>query len=233
MNKPDRVKILPAYSLAEAARLVGSKPSTLGAWFRGREYEAGGTKKKSHPVLPTQSEKGQPISFIDLIEAHVFQLIRKQYRIPMRKINAASDYLASIKGSLTFLAHQDFYLDSTNLILKIDTKMVSLSERGQLVDKDILESGLKQLSYGSDGYASEFYPRHGDVLQTSFVVSPTINFGRLCIARSGVGADIIAGRFIQGERISDIAADYGTTVDEIEEAIRWHERLRPSERIAA
>ena len=219
------MKTLPAYTLASAARLVGSKPSTLRTWFRGRNYKAGDEKKTSRPVLPTLSRSGDPISFIDLIEAHVFLLIRQRYHIPMRNIRAATEYLAQIKGSLAYLAHQDFYLDSSQLILKIENQLVSLSERGQLVDKDILESGLKQLSYGSDGYASEFYPRAGESEQKDFVVSPTINFGRICIARSGIGADIVAARFVDGEKISDIASDFGATADEIEEAIRWHERL--------
>lgn len=224
-SKPDSVKLLPAYPLAAAARLVGSKPSTLRAWFRGREYTVGGNKKKSAPVLPTLSQAGEPISFIDLVEAHVFLLIRQRYHIPMRNIKAATEYLAQIKGSLTFLAHKDFYLDSTHLILKLENRMISLSERGQLVDKDILESGLKQLSYGSDGYASEFFPRVGQLEQRDFVLSPMRNFGRLCIARSGISADVVAARFTKGEKIADIATDYAATVDEVEEAIRWHERL--------
>lgn len=186
---------------------------------------AGDVKKKSTPLLPTLSRSGEPISFIDLVEAHVFLLIRQHYRIPMRNIKAATEYLASIKGNLTLLAHKDFYLDSTQLLLKINNDLVSLSERGQLVDKDILESGLKQLNYGADGYASEFFPRAGAVEQKDFVLSPMLNFGRLCISRSGVGADIIAARFVMGEKIADIAADYDATADEIEGAIRWHDRL--------
>ena len=93
------------------------------------------------------------------------------------------------------------------------------------MDKDILESGLKQLSYGSDGYADEFFPRAGQLEQRSFVLSPMRNFGRLCIARSGISADVVAARFVKGEKIADIATDYAATVDEIEEAIRWHDRL--------
>ena len=224
-KKPDDVKTMPAYTMASAARLVGSKPSTLRTWFRGRDYKVRGETKTSRPVLPTLSRAGDPISFIDLIEAHVFLLIRQRYNIPMKNIRAAAEYLSKIKGSLTYLAHQDFYLESSHLILKIENKLISLSERGQLVDKEILESGLKQLSYGSDGYASEFYPRAGEAEQKEFLVSPTINFGRLCIASSGIGADVIADRFFNGEKFSDIAVDYGVTVDKIEEAIRWHERL--------
>jgi uncharacterized protein (DUF433 family) len=224
-KQPDRIKMLPAYTLAEAARLVGSKPSTLGTWFHGRQYTVKGAKKTWSPVLTTQSSKGAPISFIDLVEAHIFLLIRRRYHIPVKNVRAAAEYLHQIKPHLRSLAHQDFYVDSSHLILKLDDKMISLSERGQIVDKDILESGLKQLNYGSDGYASEFYPRTGVADQKTLVISPALNFGRLCIARSGISADIVAARFLNGEKIADIATDFGATLDEVEEAIRWHDRL--------
>jgi uncharacterized protein (DUF433 family) len=153
--------------------------------------------------------------------------------LPRSRIKAAAETLANFRGGLTFLAHRDFYFDSNNLFLKLDDALISLSERGQLVDKEIIERGLKQLNYGSDGYASEFYPSVGETEQKDFVVSPTINFGRLCIARTGVGADIIALRFERGEKISEIAQDYAATTDEVEEAIRWHARLAPHDRAAA
>jgi uncharacterized protein (DUF433 family) len=225
-NKPDSVKLLPAYPLAAAARLVGAHPKTFYAWFRGRTLKSeNGRIRKSQPILSTQAAPGEPISFIDLVEAHVFLLIRRQYDIPLRNIRAASEYLASIKKNLTFLAHKDFYLDEHHLFLKKDDALISLSERGQLVDHDIVASGLKQLSYGADGFASEFYPKRGDQEQREFVVAPDRNFGRLSIARLGVSADVVAERFVGGEKIADIAKDFGATVDEVEGAIRWHDRL--------
>jgi uncharacterized protein (DUF433 family) len=233
MARPESVKLLPAYPLAAAARLVGSNPSTLRAWFRGRDYTVGGKKRKSRAVLPTRSRAGEPISFIDLVEAHVFLLIRKQYRIPMKNVRRAAEYLAEIKGSLTFLAHKDFYFDNTHLFLQLSEGLVSLSERGQVVDKDIIEKGLKQVEYGSDGYASEFFPSADHAEQRSFVISPARNFGRLCIARSGVGAEVLAVRFDLGEKIADIAQDYAATPEEVEEAIRWNRRLSPHDRRAA
>ena len=183
MSKPDRVKLIPAYSLAGAARLLGSNPSTLRDWFHGHNYSEGGKRQRTSPMLSTRSKPGQPISFIDLVEAHVFLLIRQRYRIPMRKVRAASETLSKLRGGLTFLAHEDFYFDSKDIFLQIDQQLISLSERGQIVEKDIVEKGLKQLNYGSDGFASEFFPRIGDVEQKEFVISPNRNFGRLCIAR--------------------------------------------------
>jgi uncharacterized protein (DUF433 family) len=225
MTKPDKVKILPAYTLAEAARLIGSKPQTLGSWFRGRNYLTDKGTKRIEPILSTLSIAGEPISFIDLVEAHVFLLLTQRYHIPRRNIKTAIVTLGKLKKGMTSLAHKDFYFDDNHLLLQLESKLISLSESGQIVDKDILASGLKQLNYGDDGYASEFFPRIGDVEQKEIVVSPSKNFGRLCIYRTGVSTDIIAVRFRSGETIADIAKDYNATEPEIEGAIRWHGRI--------
>ena len=225
-SRPNDVKLIPAYRLAAAARLIDASPTTLRSWFHGREYKAGGHVKRTLPVLPVSSKPGAPISFIDLAEAHVFQSVRKAYKIPFKNIKRAADYLAEIKGrSLTILAHKDFYIDGANLLLEIEGRLVSLSERGQHVDRELIKFGLKQLNYGKDGFAEEFYPRYGETYQNAFFVNPTVNFGRLSIARLGVGADVIARRFTAGEKLDDIATDYAATRDEVEDALRWHERL--------
>lgn len=58
------------------------------------------------------------------------------------------------------------------------------------------------------------------------MLDPKINFGKPCIARLGVGADAIADRFFAGEKLDDLVLDYAATREEIEEAIRWHERTK-------
>jgi uncharacterized protein (DUF433 family) len=44
------------------------------------------------------------------------------------------------------------------------------------------------------------------------------------LARLGVSVVAIANRFEAGEHVNDLAADYGATVAEIEDAIRWTTR---------
>lgn len=223
--KPTDIKLLPAYPLAEAARYLGARPSTLRSWFHGRHYKAAGNKRFASAVLSPTQGQGQPISFLDLVEAHVLLAIRSGYGIPLQRFRIAMEHLREISGDLHFLGHRDFLHDRRDLFLKIDDKLVSLSERGQLVDRDIIAEGLKQLIYGNDGYADQFFPRFGEVRQQTIVLNPTINFGKPCLARLGVGADAIAARFVAGEKLADLARDYGATPDEVEETIRWHERL--------
>lgn len=223
--KATDIKLLPAYPLAEAARYLGARPSTLRAWFHGRHYKTTNGKRFSTAILPATQGRGQPISFLDLVEAHVLLAIRQGYGIPLQRFRVAMEHLRDMSGDLHFLAHRDFYHDRRDLFLKIDDKLVSLSERGQLVNREIISEGLKQLVYGNDGYADQFFPRFGGERQQSIVLNPAINFGKPCLSRLGIGAEAIAARFVAGEKMSDLAKDYGATAEEIEEAIRWHERL--------
>lgn len=225
--KPDEIKILPAYTLASAARLIGSNPSTLRIWFRGRHpYQSTARYQRAvKSVLPSQSGIGEPLSFIDVVLAHVLHLIRHQYRIPLKNVRWATDYIEKTKGDLLFLASQDFYVDHRDLFLEIGPHLISLSESGQVVDREVISEGLEQLTYGSDGYAGQFFPAMNGRLQRDFAINPAINFGRLSIARLGVDTNALAERFVAGEKIITIAQDYAATPDEVEDAIRWHERL--------
>jgi len=232
-GKPAEVKLLPAYSLAEAARYLGSHPSTLRAWFRGRPYRAKGENRYAKAVLSPAQSAGEPLSFLDVVEAHVLLAIRKGYRIPLRRFRVAMEHLREIGGDLHFLAHREFCHDDRDLFLKPEEMLISLSERGQVVDRQIVAGGLKQLVYGSDGYADQFYPRLGQQLQKVIVLDARVNSGKPCLARLGVGTQVIAGRFAAGERIVDLAQAYGATRDEIEEALRWDEAMRRQERLAA
>ena len=224
---PDKVKFLPAYTLASAARLIDSNPSTLRVWFRGRPpYQSTARYQRAvKSVLPLQAGTGEPLSFIDIVLAHVLHLIRHQYKIPLKKVRLATDYIKKTKGDLLFLASKDFSVDHRDLFLELGPHLISLSESGQVVDKEIISRGLKQLTYGSDRYAGQFFPTMNGRLQRDFAINPAINFGRLSIARLGVDTNALAARFVAGEKIIDIAQDYDATADEVEDAIRWHERL--------
>jgi len=163
---------------------------------------------------------GENLTFLDLAEAHILQVVRKGYGIPMKHYRATVEYLHSLGSDIHFLAHKDFVYDKRHFYLKDNDKLLSLSERGQYVDNAIIDRGLKQLMYGEDGYADTFYPKINGREQTSIIITPKIGFGQPTIARLGVNVDVIAARFDAGEHMKDLAADYGATPDEIEEALR-------------
>lgn len=221
---PNPLKLEPAYPLAEAARILGTNPSTLRAWLHGRDYTTKRGARRSAPVLQATHRPGAPLSFIDLVEAHMLLAIRKGYGIPLKNLRAAMDYLREQGGDLLFLAHQNFKHDCKHLYVNQDDRLLSLSERGQQVHPGVIADGLKQIIYGEDGYADRLFPRLNNQEQKNIMLAPAIGFGRPTLARLGVSVGAIANRFEAGEHVDELAADYGATVPEIEDAIRWTTR---------
>ena len=222
---PEEIKIVPAYRMTEAARYLGASPSTLRAWFRGRSYKVAGQQRRSHPVLGQHGATSETISFLDLVEAHILHAIRRGYGIPLNRFRRAMEYLREINPDLHFLAHENFRCDHRDLFLQMEDKLVSLSERGQVVAEPIIEEGFKRLHYGQDGFASRFFLPVAHSNRNTIALDPSIGFGRPVIARLGVKAEVIAERFAAGEGIAEMAEDYGAKVREIEDALRWCNRL--------
>ena len=213
-------KLLPVYPLSQVARFVGCHEQTLRAWLRGRNYVSGGVKRRTKPVFGNSNDPRSALTFLDLVEAHMLHLIRKGYGIPMKNVRAAMEYLHGVSGDTHFLAHRNFVHDERHLYLKADKRLISLSERGQHVDTVVISDGLKQLMYGEDGYADSFFPLISGKQQQAIMINPIIGFGQPALSRLGVNISAITSRFDAGEHIADIAADYGATNEEVEEALR-------------
>ncbi len=170
----------------------------------------------------------EPLTFLDLVEAHILVVLRKGYGIPMKNYRAAIEELRKMGEGIHFIAHKDFLHDNRHLYIKAENYLISLSERGQHVDREVISEGLRQLMYGEDGYADRFYPKVDGKLQETVMITPSIGFGQPTIARLGVNTEAIAARFFAGEHMLDLVADYGATQEEIEEAVRWGKLTRAS-----
>src|SRR4051812_3232223 len=80
MPIPD--KLVPVYPLAQVARIVGCNAGTLRAWIRGRSYVSAGERRRTKPVFGNSSHPRSALTFLDLVEAHMLNLVRKGYGIP-------------------------------------------------------------------------------------------------------------------------------------------------------
>lgn len=219
-------RTLPSYSFADAARFIGASPATLRSWFKGRTYPTKSGRRRSQRLL--QSAAPDALSFLNLVQAHVLQGIRLRYHIPMHRVRTALRYLAETVGNLDMLATREFFHDGEHLLLKLEGTLISLSERGQTVSADILGHYLRRIEYAADGLATRLRPvaqRQGQLYEPRhIVIDPRLAFGKPCIDRLGVKADVVAERFIGGETIEELSADYGAEPAEIEDAIRWATR---------
>lgn len=219
-------RTLPAYSLVDAARCIGAHPATLRTWFKGRSYPTKSGPRRSPHLLVSAAPDA--LSFLNLVQAHVVQGIRKRYNIPMHRVRRALAYLHESMGSLDLLASAQFYHDTEHLLLKVQDRLISLSERGQAVSEEVLKQYLHRIEYGPDQFAARLYPflhtPTGVYEPRHIMIDPTVAFGKPCLKRLGIKTEVIADRFLTGEAIEDLLADYGAQPDEIQEAIRWSTR---------
>lgn len=226
-------RALPNYRLPEAAHYLRLPVSTLRAWISGQAYMAAGGPRVFQPIITAAAANEWPprLSFINMIEAHVLSGIRYQHKIPLGAVRRAMAYLTRETGSRHPLAEEEFQTDGVNLFVERlslgQPQLVNVSAPGQLAMRDILRALLKRIERDNHGLAIRLYPfsrrpAPGKLEQSPrfVVIDPRVAFGRPVLAGTGVTTSAIAERFDAGESIEALAADYGRSLEQIEEAIR-------------
>lgn len=218
-------RYIPAYGLSEAAQYLRIPLATLRSWIRGRSYPAGGTKKQFVPLIHLTKSSATSLSFMNLVEAHVLDAIRREHKIPMHKVRKALAYVKKHFNLEYPLAEQQFETDGLNLFIEDLTKTVSISEAGQLAMREMIQSYLKRIERDRKGLPIKLYPftrkRSSDLDEPKLVViDPAVSFGRPVIMGTGIPTNIIAERYKAGESNDELAKDYGCNRTQIEEAIR-------------
>jgi uncharacterized protein (DUF433 family) len=169
-----------------------------------------------------------------MVEAHVLPAIRYRHGVKLAAVRRAVEYLTRQFGSRHPLAEEQFETDGVNLFVNRLGTLLNVSAPGQLAMREILQALLKRVERDKRGLAVRLYPfsrrpvlaeREHSVasLQDSprlVVIDPRVGFGRPVLIGTGVTTLTIAERFDAGDSIEELAADYGRSREEIEEAIR-------------
>jgi uncharacterized protein (DUF433 family) len=216
---------IPAYGVPEASHYLSIPLATLRSWVVGRYYQTTKGKARFKPVILVPEWKASPqLTFINLVEAHVLDGIRRQHKVPLPKVRNALEYLRTRFHSKHPLADQEFETDGLDLFVEKYGQLINISKDGQLAMKAVMQAYLKRIDRDSYGYALRLYPFVKLVRDTAepkfIVIDPNISFGKPVLVGTGIPTSVIAGRYKTGESIDDLADDYGRNRLEIEEAIR-------------
>lgn len=217
------IRELPAYGVVEAAHYLRIPPTTLRAWVVGTSYGSGNNKSFFKPVIQPAAKSPVVLSFINLIEAHVLDAIRRKHRIDMPAVRRAVDYLKREFGSPHPLADHKFETDGMDLFIQRYGRFISVSQGGQLAVRELLQAHLRRIEWDVQGVPIRLYPftRMGAPDEPkNIVIDPFISFGRPVITGTGVTTELVAERFKAGESSDELAIDYGCEREKIEEAIR-------------
>ena len=164
------------------------------------------------------------LSFINLIETHVLVALRHSYRVPLPKIRTAVQWLRKETGSEHPLAELDIQTDGLDVFIRHVGQIVSASERGQIVIREVVERFLRRVERDAQGLPIHFYPfthdTPGDECPRDVIMDPNIGFGRPVLHGTRVATAIVFERYTAGESLLDIAKDYELELRPVEEALR-------------
>jgi uncharacterized protein (DUF433 family) len=219
---------LAAYALTEAAHYLLIPGATLRSWTLGRPYLTRGGKRFFQPVLIPPAKGTSRLSFINIVEAHVLDSIRKKHKISLDKVRIAIEYLRQKLGSQHPLADFRFQTDGVDLFLERYGELVNVSRAGQMAMREMLQAHLQRVDRDSKGRPIRLYPftRREEIAAPKLVMmDPRIAFGRPVLAGTGIPTAVIAERYKAGDSVEVLATDYGRDRLEIEEAIRCELQL--------
>ncbi len=223
---------MPAYSIPEAAHYLQMPPSTLRWWVKGWTYRTEAGERFSPPLLalPTLPDRGPLVlSFVNIVEAHVLDALRRGHRLAMSKVREALSYLEAHFPAPHPLANQKFETDGVDLFLDKYGQLINLSQDGQLAMRDVLQVYLTRIERDAAGAPVKLYlftrARQADEPKV-VVIDPYVSFGRPVLVGTGIPTAVIAERYKAGESIEALAEDYERPPRDIEEAIRCELHLQ-------
>jgi uncharacterized protein (DUF433 family) len=104
--------------------------------------------------------------------------------------------------------------------------LIGVTQDGQLQMADVIRDRLKRVVRDPSGvpekivlFAAPDSKRGADV-----IIDPRLSFGRPVLDGYGLRTSILAERFQAGEKIEELAKDYGVPAEAIENAIRCEPR---------
>ncbi|MCX6544035.1 MAG: DUF433 domain-containing protein [Acidobacteria bacterium] len=225
-------RAIPAYNALDAAHYLRVPENTIRAWVFGRSGAGPRAGRRLRPVIPAADPASHLLSFINIVEVHVLDAIRRHHHVEMRRIRAAIEYLQTEFDSPHPLVDHAMETDGTDVFVREYGTLINASRHGQLAMRTMLDAYLKRIDRDQHGVAVRLFPfmrkRGGDApgQQTlggypRFVsIDPRVAFGRPVISGSGIPTIEVAERFNAGESIEDLAYDYERKPAEIQEAIR-------------
>ncbi|HYM62634.1 MAG TPA: DUF433 domain-containing protein [Thermoanaerobaculia bacterium] len=212
-----------AYSLAEAARYLRVASATLRSWVVGRPYPRADGAGHFRPLIHPPSQHPPLLSFWNLIEAHVLRSLRTEHGVSIKDLREALSYAERTLRIERLLLSKELRTDAGRVFLERYGELIELSASGQLAMRRLFDEHLKRVEWDERQFPVRLYPFVSSELLSDrpIVIDANVAFGRPIVLRPGITTAAIADRIDAGEKVSELASDYGLTEAEIEQAILY------------
>lgn len=212
----------PAYTLAEAARYLKLPAATLRTWVAGRPYPKAEGVGRFQPLIHPPARQPAILSFWNLIEAHVLRSLRTDHGVSIKAVRQALAYAEKSLQIKRLLLRKELRTNAGKVFLDRYGELIELSASGQLAMRQLLEEHLKRVEWDEWQFPIRLYPFlsvEAHAAEKAIAIDPKIAFGRPVMIRAGVSTAAIAERIDANESVEELAADYGLSVSEIEQAV--------------
>ena len=205
------IRDAPAYGISEAARFIRIPRATLAYWTGG-----------PNPLIGSP-RSGGPLSFNNLVEAHVLRALRKVHGARMANVRSALLYAEEQLGISRLLLHDELLTSGGELFLEHLGQLINLSRSGQLALRKLLEDCLDRVERDDQRLPFRLYPElpRQSANARAIWINPRISFGRPVLAGSGVSTRALVDRIDAGEEIAAIAHDYDLDESQIHDAVLY------------
>jgi uncharacterized protein (DUF433 family) len=218
---------LPAYRLAEAARLTGTTGQTISRWYRG--YSVPGHRMK--PVLPSD---GTPLlSYLQLVEVAFVADFRRS-GVKLDRLRQAHEYCRKTFSSEYPFAQYRFKTDGVHVLAEFmeheggwrsDEHLITTDAGGQVVWVPAIRERLDQFDY-EHNVAFRWHPRGRSSV---ILIDPRIAFGAPVIGDTGLPTWVVKERYEAGEELQEIEEDFDIARPQVEAALEFEGvALRPA-----
>jgi uncharacterized protein (DUF433 family) len=195
----------------------------LRAWCVGQDYKHKGTVRRYHKVIELDGAASEGLSFLNLVEAPVLIALRRFSNVPLPKIRDALKFVSRELGLSRPLAEAQFATVGVKLYVEQVAGLLDVDKR-QYELREIVDAYLRRVERNPAGVPIKLYPfTRKDVTAEApgtVVMDPTVQFGRPVLVGTRVPTAVLADRFKAGDSLEELADDYGTSSQAIEEAIR-------------
>ena len=187
--------VLPTYGVGEAARYSHIAPQTVSHWRRG---------------LPGY-EKGQRLSYLDLIEVAVIAAFRKS-GVSLQRIRKARDYAANELDSQHPFVQYRWQTEGFHMMLRLSEidcqtsidNLIVADAHGQIAWPEMVAERFSHFDYDESGLVMAWHVSGRDSLVT---IDPRVRFGTPTV--EGVPTWVLEGRWQAGESIKEMEEDLG------------------------
>jgi uncharacterized protein (DUF433 family) len=222
---------VPAYTAAEAGRLVGLRAERIRRWLQGYEYRYhpsdGSTDRRiwQAPVIRRGENEAPYATFLDLVDL-LFVKKFLDHGISLQKLRRALNEADALIGGHHF-AQRSFFTDGRNIYLQVKDRadaLVELLTGGQWVIAPVIKQLAKEIQFHrGTGFAEQWYPLGPS---SRVVVDPRIAFGAPTIANRGVEtANVFDLYQAERKRVEVVCNWMELTAPEVEDAVRFEEQL--------